>query len=128
MSHIPADLHYTESHEWIRQEDADTVTIGITDFAQSQLGDLVFVDLPDAGAELAKGEEACVVESVKTAADVYAPLNGEVIAVNELLADSPDKVNQDPYGDGWLFRLKVADMTKLDELLDAVSYKEQVEE
>ncbi len=108
MSELPGDLRYTDEHEWLRQEEDGTVTIGITDHAQSALGDLVYVELPEVGQEVEAGGEMAVVESVKAASDVYAPVGGEVVAVNEDLADDPEKVNADPYGDGWIVRLQPA--------------------
>ncbi len=127
MSKIPNELKYTASHEWLREDDG-TVTIGITDNAQSLLGDLVFVDLPEVGAQLTAGGDAGVVESVKAASDIYSPVTGEVVEVNEALNDSPEQINRDPYGEGWLFRLKLSDNTELDKLLDAKAYTAQVEE
>jgi len=109
MSELPGDLRYTDEHEWLRKEEDGTVTIGITDHAQSALGDLVYVELPEVGQEVEAGGEMAVVESVKAASDVYAPVGGEVVAVNEDLADDPEKVNADPYGDGWIVRLQPAD-------------------
>jgi len=106
MSDLPGDLRYTNEHEWLRQEDDGTVTIGITDHAQSALGDLVYVELPEVGQELGSGSEMAVVESVKAASDVYAPIAGKVLVVNEALADDPEKINADPYGDGWIVRLQ----------------------
>ena len=106
MSELPGDLRYTNEHEWLRQEDDGTVTIGITDHAQSALGDLVYVELPEIGTDVESGGEMAVVESVKAASDVYAPIGGEVVAVNEVLADDPEKINGDPYGDGWIVRMR----------------------
>lgn len=106
MSELPGDLKYTKEHEWLRQEEDGTVTIGITDHAQSALGDLVYVELPEVGQEVESGGEMAVVESVKAASDVYAPIAGEVVAVNEELADDPEKINADPYGDGWIVRMQ----------------------
>ena len=106
MSELPGDLRYTEEHEWLRQEEDGTVTVGITDHAQSALGDLVYVELPEVGQSVDAGGDMAVVESVKAASDVYAPVSGEVVAVNEDLSDDPEKVNGDPYGDGWIVRLK----------------------
>ncbi len=103
------------------------VTIGITDHAQSELGDLVFVELPESGADFEQGDEAGVVESVKTASDIYAPLSGKVIAVNELLEDAPETINNDAYGDGWIFQLKLSDPSELDSLMDAEDYEAQIE-
>lgn len=124
MSNIPDDLHYTKTHEWVRLEDDGSVTLGITDHAQEQLGDLVYVELPDVGRTVTGGEELAVVESVKAASDIYGPLTGEVCAVNEALADAPDLVNTDPYGEGWLLRLMPADSSDLDELMEADDYSE----
>lgn len=128
MSQTPNDLKYASSHEWARLEDDGTVTVGITDHAQNALGDVVYVELPELGAELAAGQEAGVVESVKAASDIYAPVSGEVIAVNEALQDAPETVNADPYHDGWLYRLRPVELGELDKLLDAEEYDEQCEE
>jgi len=106
MSELPGDLEYTKEHEWLRREDDGSVTIGITDHAQSALGDLVYVELPEVGQELDEGDEMAVVESVKAASDVYAPIAGTVTEVNEDLADDPEKINSDPYGDGWIVRMQ----------------------
>ena len=106
MSELPGDLKFTKEHEWLRQEEDGTVTIGITDHAQSALGDLVYVELPEVGQEAEAGGEMAVVESVKAASDVYAPIAGEVVAVNEELADDPEKINGDAYGDGWIVRMR----------------------
>jgi glycine cleavage system H protein len=106
MSEMPGDLQYTKEHEWLRREEDGSVTIGITDHAQSALGDLVYVELPEVGADLEAEGEMAVVESVKAASDVYAPISGNVLAVNQDLADDPEKINSDPYGDGWIVRLK----------------------
>lgn len=106
MSELPGDLEFTSEHEWLRKEEDGTVTIGITDHAQSALGDLVYVELPEVGQEVESGGEMAVVESVKAASDVYAPISGDVVAVNEELSDDPEKINADPYGDGWIVRLK----------------------
>jgi len=106
MNELPGDLKYTKEHEWLRQEEDGTVTIGITDHAQSALGDLVYVELPEVGQEVESGGEMAVVESVKAASDVYAPISGEIVAVNEGLADDPEKINADAFGDGWIVRLK----------------------
>lgn len=125
MSQTPSELKYASSHEWARLEEDGTVTVGITDHAQEALGDVVFVELPDLGATLAAGDEAGVVESVKAASDIYAPVSGEVIAINETLEDAPELVNGDPYNDGWFFRLQPADTSELDKLLDADTYVEQ---
>ena len=106
MSELPGDLRYTNEHEWLRQEEDGSVTIGITDHAQSALGDLVYVELPEVGQAVEAGGEMAVVESVKAASDVYAPISGEVTAVNEALSDDPEKINADPYGDGWIVRMQ----------------------
>ncbi|WP_415895340.1 glycine cleavage system protein GcvH [Neptuniibacter sp. PT34_22] len=127
MSNIPSELKYVASHEWIRVEGDDTVVIGVTDHAQDLLGDVVFVELPEVGAEVESGDETGVVESVKAASDVYAPLSGEVVAVNEDLEDSPELVNSDPYGDGWFFKLKLSDADELNELLSAEAYNDLCE-
>jgi glycine cleavage system H protein len=118
----PENLKYTDSHEWVREEADGTVTIGITDHAQEQLGDVVFVDNPVAGREVKQGEECGVIESVKAAADIYAPLSGEIIAANADLADAPEKINQDPYGT-WMFKLKPSNPDELKGLLDAAGYQ-----
>ena len=122
---VPGDLKYTDSHEWIRSESDGTVTIGITDHAQSALGDLVFVELPAVGRKLAAGEACAVVESVKAASDVYAPLAGDVVAINDALAGSPELVNQDAYA-AWLFRMRPSDPNALSSLLDAAAYMKTV--
>lgn len=109
MSDLPGDLLYTKEHEWLRREDDGSVTVGITDHAQAALGDLVYVELPEGGQELETDGEMAVVESVKAASDVYAPIAGTVVAVNESLADDPEKINSDPYGEGWIVRLTPAD-------------------
>ncbi len=106
MSELPGDLLYTSEHEWLRREDDGNVTIGVTDHAQAALGDLVYVELPEVGQDVDSGGDMAVVESVKAASDVYAPIDGSVVAVNEGLADDPEKINTDPYGDGWIVRLK----------------------
>ena len=123
---IPADLKYTQSHEWVRLEADGSVSIGITDHAQELLGDMVFVENPVVGRALSAGEECAVVESVKAASDVYAPLAGEVVAFNEALEASPDLLNKDPYG-AWMFRVKPANAGDLDGLLDAAAYQAQVD-
>jgi glycine cleavage system H protein len=118
----PSDLKYTTSHEWLRDNGDGTVTVGITFHAQDALGELVYVELPEVGRGLAAGEACVVVESTKAASDVYAPVKGEVVAVNESLADAPQTVNESPYESGWLFRLKVADASELSGLLSAADY------
>ena len=118
---VPSDLKYTKSHEWVKLEADGSVTVGITDHAQEALGDIVFLDLPEAGRQLNGGEECAVVESVKAASDIYAPVSGEVIARNDAAIDAPESVNQDAYA-AWLFKLKPADAAQLDALLDAAAY------
>ncbi|QNQ97835.1 glycine cleavage system protein H [Pseudomonas oryzihabitans] len=122
MSQIPADLRYAASHEWARLEADGSVTVGISDHAQEALGDVVFIELPEVGKTLAAGDQAGVVESVKAASDIYVPVGGEVIAVNEALADAPEQVNGEPYG-AWFFKLKPQDAAELDRLLDAEGYR-----
>ncbi|PXX89329.1 glycine cleavage system protein GcvH [Marinobacter vulgaris] len=126
MSETPADLKYIETHQWVRLADDGTATVGITDFAQDQLGDIVYIGVPDVGATVTGAEEAGVAESVKSASDVFSPVTGEVIEVNESLEDEPEKVNEDPYGDGWLFRVLLKDQGELDGLMDAAAYAEHV--
>lgn len=121
-STVPADLRYTKSHEWLKKNADGTVTIGITDHAQQALGDLVFAETPEEGREVAAGEACAVVESVKAASDVYSPLAGQVIAGNKSLGDAPEKINTDPYGEGWLFKVKPKDAGALDALWDAAAY------
>jgi len=128
MSQTPNELKYAATHEWARLEEDGTVTVGITDHAQDALGDVVFVELPEVGSTLAASDEAGVVESVKAASDIYAPLAGEVIAVNDLLEDAPETVNSDPYNDGWFFKLQPSDKSELDALLSAEDYQAQCEE
>ena len=128
MSEIPSELKYTKSHEWVRDEDDGSVTIGITDHAQELLGDLVFVELPEVGTEMAAEDAACVVESVKAASDVYMPVSGEVIEVNELLADAPETINDSPYDDGWLIRVKLSNPDELEDLMDADTYDAEIAE
>ena len=126
MSEIPADLKYIETHQWVRLSDDGTATVGITDFAQEQLGDVVYIGVPDVGATVNGGEEAGVAESVKSASDVFSPVTGEVIEVNESLEDEPEKVNEDPYGDGWLYKVRLEDAGELDGLMDSAAYAEHV--
>ncbi|MGB0224028.1 MULTISPECIES: glycine cleavage system protein GcvH [unclassified Marinobacterium] len=128
MSNVPGELKYVSSHEWIRVEGDGTVTIGVTDHAQEALGDVVFVELPDIDAEVSAGDDAGVVESVKAASDIYAPVSGVVVAVNDDLEDAPEMVNSDPYGDGWFFKLKLTDESELDDLLSADEYSAACEE
>ena len=128
MSNIPSNLKYLDSHEWARVESDGTVTVGISDHAQGALGDLVFVEVPEVGKALSRGGAAAVVESVKAASDVYSPLSGEVIANNsDALSATPELVNSDPYGQGWLFRIKPSNSSELGSLLDAKAYEKVVE-
>ncbi|PLY14418.1 MAG: glycine cleavage system protein H [Sedimenticola sp.] len=127
MSNVPSELKYTKSHEWVRDEGDGTVTVGISEHAQELLGDLVFVELPELGATVDAGSECAVVESVKAASDVFSPVTGEVIAVNEELADAPETVNQDAFGDGWMFKVRLDDDSQLADLLDADAYNEVIE-
>jgi glycine cleavage system H protein len=128
MSTLPTELRYSKTHEWVRDEGDGTVTIGITDHAQELLGDLVFVELPEIGKEVGAGEECAVVESVKAASDVYSPVSGEVIEANEALVDAPETVNQDAFGNGWLFRLRLTETSELDNLLDSGGYAETLQD
>ena len=128
MSQTPSELKYAASHEWPRLEEDGTVTVGITDHAQDALGDVVFVELPEVGSALAVSDEAGVVESVKAASDIYAPVAGEVIAINDVLEDAPETVNSDPYNDGWFFKLQPSDTSELEALLSAEDYQAQLEE
>jgi glycine cleavage system H protein len=127
MSNIPADLRFAESHEWARLEADGTVTVGISDHAQEALGDVVFVELAEVGKVFAAGDTAGVVESVKAASDIYSPIAGEVIAVNEELGDAPDKLNTEPYS-AWIFKLKPSNKAELDKLLDAAAYGKAIGE
>lgn len=125
MSNVPSDLRYTKSHEWVRVESDGTMTVGITDHAQAELGDLVFVEVPEVDRALKASEACAVVESVKAASDVYAPVSGTVVAANEKLADAPELLNDDPYGEGWLFRLS-GDAAEAEALLDADAYSAEI--
>lgn len=126
MSYIPSELKFTNTHEWVRSEGEGVYTIGITDHAQLLLGDMVFVELPEIDGATDAGEDCAVAESVKAASDIYAPLTGIVVAINEDLEGSPELVNSDPYGDGWLFQIKVEDDNEVDDLLDADNYLDLV--
>jgi glycine cleavage system H protein len=128
MSNLPQGLSYVASHEWIRNEGDGIVTIGVTDFAQEQLGDVVFVELPEVGTEVVSEDEFGVIESVKAASDLYAPVSGEVIAINEQLDDDPELVNTDPYGDAWLLQIRLSHPDELELLLDADAYSQLCEE
>jgi glycine cleavage system H protein len=122
-----SELRFTKDHEWVRRE-GDTVVFGITDYAQEQLGDVVYVELPEVGRQVAQGKEAAVVESAKAASEVYAPVSGEVVAVNDAISGDPSKVNADPMGDGWFVKLRLADPAELDALLDEAAYRKFVAE
>lgn len=126
MSNIPAELKYVASHEWLRQEDDGTITVGITEHAQDLLGDIVYVELPEVGDNVSADDEIAVVESVKAASDVYAPISGEIVAINEELEDAPETINTDPYGDGWFFRIKPDNAEDFDGLLSADDYKNEL--
>ena len=123
MSNIPVELKYAKTHEWARTNDDGSVTVGISDSAQDQLGDMVFIEVPEVGATVTAEEACAVVESVKAASDVYAPIGGEIVEVNEDLADSPETVNEDAYGEGWIFRIEPADAGELGALMDAEAYE-----
>ncbi len=128
MSDLPGDLLYTKDHEWLRREDGGSVTIGITDHAQSALGDLVYVELPEVGQDVDEGGDMAVVESVKAASDVYAPIGGSIAAVNEELSDDPEKINSDPYGDGWIVRMQPSDAIDEGALMSPDDYQKFVDE
>ena len=127
MSEVPIELGIASTHEWAKQDEEGLIVVGISDHAQDALGDIVYVEMPEVGQQILAGEEAGVVESVKAASDIYSPVSGTVEEVNERLDDSPETVNQDPYGDGWFFKLRANDDRELDELLDADAYKELCE-
>lgn len=128
MSNIPSELKYVTSHEWVRNDGNGVVTVGITEHAQDLLGDMVFVELPEVGDTVSAGDDVAVAESVKAASDIYAPMSGEVIEVNENLEDSPELVNSEAFGGGWLFKLKIADESEFDNLLDAEGYANSIDE
>jgi glycine cleavage system H protein len=125
MSKTPSELKYARTHEWVRVE-GDVATVGITDHAQDALGDLVYVELPEVGDTVAASDEAGVVESVKAASDIYAPVSGEIIAINEALTDSPEIINSDPYHDGWMYKIRMSDAAELEDLLSAEDYEAEV--
>jgi glycine cleavage system H protein len=127
MSEIPGDLRFLKSHEWVRVNDDGTATVGISEHAQEQLGDLVYVELPEVGSEVEAGAGTAVVESVKAASDIYAPVSGEIVAVNEALSDKPETINEDAFGDGWIFRIRYSDKSQIDDLMSADDYAEMVE-
>lgn len=126
MTTVPQQLHYSESHEWVLNDEQGIVTVGITDHAQEQLGEVVFVELPEVGHTFAVGDEAVVVESVKTAADVYSPVAGEVVAINDTLESEPNQVNHTPYAEGWLFKVKLSDSSDIEKLMSADDYTAQI--
>lgn len=123
MSNIPADLKYVASHEWLRQEEDGTITVGITHHAQDLLGDIVYVELPEVGTNVEVDAEIAVVESVKAASDVYAPIAGEIVEINNAIVDAPETVNEDPYGEGWFFKIKPANASDYEGLMDADEYE-----
>ncbi len=127
MSDVPAELKYLSTHEWVLIED-DMATVGITDHAQEALGDLVYVELPEVGSSIAAGDSVGVIESVKAASDTYAPISGEVVEINEELEGAPERINGDPYGDGWMYKVKMEDPEEVSDLLDAEAYTESIEE
>ncbi|MFN2287869.1 MAG: glycine cleavage system protein GcvH [Chromatocurvus sp.] len=126
MSQAPEGLKFARSHEWVRLEDDGSIVIGISEHAQEALGDVVFVELPEAGSDLVAGDEVAVVESLKAASDIYAPVSGTVLAVNEALSDAPETINSSPYAEGWFFRLRPSDTAELDELMDGDAYQEHL--
>ncbi len=128
MSYVPDELKYTSSHEWVQKTDQGTFRVGITEHAQEQLGDIVFVELPEVESSYAEGDEAGVVESVKTASDIYAPMAGTVVAVNEALEDKPELINESPYDDGWIFELQAEDEAEFEGLLNADDYRALIAE
>lgn len=126
MSNIPNDLKYLNTHEWTREDGQNEVSVGITDYAQDLLGDIVYVELPSIGTHVNSGEECAVIESVKAASDIYCPVSGEIIAINDALQDMPGLVNDDPYGQGWIFRVRLKNPEELNKLLDANSYEREI--
>jgi len=128
MSEIPSELKYTKTHEWVRVMEDGHIEVGITAHAQELMGDMVYVELPEVGTTVSGGDEIAVVESVKAASDVYAPVSGEIVEVNSKLSDAPETVNQEPYGDGWIFRIRASDEGEMEELLDADDYSKVAEE
>lgn len=128
MSNVPAELKYTKTHEWVRTEDDGTITVGVSDHAQAALGDLVYVEAPETGESYGAGDACAVVESVKAASDIYSPVAGEVVESHDVLADEPEHVNEDPYGEGWIFRLRPEKPEDLDGLMDAEAYEKLLDE
>ena len=127
MSNVPSELKFLSTHEWV-EVNGDVATIGVSDHAQELLGDLVFVELPEVGSSVSAGDSVAVIESVKAASDTYAPVSGEIIEVNEELEDSPERINDDPYGDGWMYRIKMEDPDEVGDLLDADAYTDSIVE
>ncbi len=127
MSSIPEELKYTQDHEWARSEGDNIIACGITDYAQEQLTDIVFVELPEMNREVKQGEQIAVVESVKAISDVFTPASGKVVKINATLEDSPELINGDPYGEGWIFKIEARDKTELNILMDSAAYKEHIE-
>ena len=128
MSNIPADLKYAESHEWIKDNGDGTATVGVTDHAQEELGDLVFVLVPEPGRQVSAKDACAVVESVKAASDIYSPVGGEIIAVNQALDAAPETINSDPYGEGWIFKIRLSNAAELDDLFDAGGYRQSLDD
>lgn len=128
MANVNPDLKYAATHEWAKSVGDDTVEVGISDYAQESLGDVVYVELPEVGSQVTAGQECCAVESVKAASDIYAPVAGEIIAVNEALDDEPELLNQSPYEQGWIFRIKATDLSQVDSLLDKEGYEASISE
>jgi len=128
MSETPNDVVYAPSHEWVRKLEDDVVEVGISDFAQAALGDVVYVELPEIGQNVQAGDECCAIESVKAASDIYAPISGEIVAINEDLDGAPELLNESPFGGGWMFRIKASDIEELKSLLSAEAYQAQTEE
>lgn len=128
MSETPNDVVYAPSHEWVRKLEDDVVEVGISDFAQAALGDVVYVELPEIGQDVQAGDECCAIESVKAASDIYAPISGEIVAINEDLDGEPELLNESPFGGGWMFRIKASDIEELKSLLSAEAYLAQTEE
>ena len=127
MSNVPSELKFLSSHEWV-SVDGDVATVGVSDHAQELLGDLVFVELPEVGNTVSAGDSVAVIESVKAASDTYAPVSGEIVEVNEELEDSPERINDDPYGDGWMYRVKMDDAAEVNDLLGADDYSNSIED
>ena len=123
---VPEELKYAQSHEWVRVDNGDVVTVGISDFAQAEMTELVYVELPEVGRRYSAGDEVAVVESVKSASDIYTPVSGDIVEVNEALNDNPSLVNSSPFADGWLFKIKISDAGQLEKLLDAGGYKDNI--